>query len=247
MKAMILAAGLGTRLQPLTLDRPKALVEVAGKTLLQLAIDKVAGAGYNEIVINIHHFADQIIEYLYRNDNFGLDITISDERHQLLDTGGGIKKAGSLLSGSGPFLVYNVDVLSNIDLQVPLAYHNKRGGLTTLVVRDRKSLRYLVFDDQMILKGWEKSETGEKMSPNESNQQKRYAFSGIQIIDPSIFGMITESGSFSLISLYLRLAEHNNIFGYIDTSDIWMDLGKPEQLKESEIYLMRQQATGNSQ
>lgn len=240
MKAMILAAGLGTRLQPLTSDKPKALIEIAGKTLLQLAIEKVINGGYEEIVINVHHFADQIIEYLYLNDNFGQDITISDERHQLLDTGGGIKKVESLLSGSSPFLVYNVDVLSAIDLQTLRSYHNERGGLATLSVRNRKSSRYLVFDDHMILTGWKNSVTGEKLSVSDSKQSQLYAFSGIQIIDPAIFDLITESGTFSLISLYLRLAENNNIFGYIDTSDIWIDLGKPEQLREAEKYLSRQ-------
>ncbi len=237
---MILAAGLGTRLLPLTKDKPKALVEIAGKTLLQRAIEKVASVGCNEIVVNIHHFADQIIEYLYLNNNFGLGITISDERHQLLDTGGGIKKAASLLSGSGPFLVYNVDILSNIDLQELLTYHNESGGLATLAVRKRKSSRYLIFNDKMILTGWKNIKTNEEIAVRESTVKQTFAFSGIQIIDPSIFNMITESGPFSLISLYLRLAENNNIFGYIDTSDIWMDLGKFEQFKEAEKYLSRQ-------
>jgi NDP-sugar pyrophosphorylase family protein len=242
MKAMILAAGLGTRLHPLTIDKPKALVEIAGKTLLQMAIEKVSFAGYHDLVINVHHLADQIIEYLYRNNNFGLDIVISDEREQLLDTGGGIKKATSLLSGDGPFLVYNVDVLSSIDLQALRSYHDERGGLATLAVRERNASRYLVFNENLILTGWKNVDTGEEKFLCDSIQQQVFAFSGIQIIDPAIFKMITESGSFSLISLYLRLARSENIYGYIDTSSLWMDLGKPDQLKEAEKYLNKEKS-----
>jgi NDP-sugar pyrophosphorylase family protein len=240
MKAMIFAAGLGTRLLPLTIDKPKALVKIAGKTLLQLAIKKVSSAGYDDLVINIHHHGEQIIEFLELNRNFGLNISISDEREQLLDTGGGIKKAAYLLSGTGSFLAYNVDVLSDIDLQELRLYHESRGGVATLAVRDRKTSRYLVFNENMMLTGWKNVVTGEEKFSRESLQQKTYAFSGIQIIDPSVFSMITESGSFSLISLYLRLAHTQSIFGYIDNSSFWMDLGKPDQLKEAEKYLKRQ-------
>lgn len=233
---MIFAAGLGTRLYPYTIDKPKALVEIAGKTLLQLAIEKVRIAGYDEIIINIHHLGNQIIDFLKRNDNFGLNIAISDESDQLLDTGGGIKKAAYFLSGNGPFLVYNVDILSNIDLKVFRSYHEERGGVATLAIRDRKTARYLVFNEDMKLSGWKNITTGEEKIIRNSITQKIFAFSGIQIIDPSIFSLITESGIFSLISLYLRLAKTHSIFGYNDTSSIWMDLGKPEQLKEAEKY-----------
>jgi NDP-sugar pyrophosphorylase family protein len=235
---MIFAAGLGTRLRPLTIDKPKALIELAGKTLLQMAIEKVSSAGYQDIVINIHHLGEQIIKFLELNKNFGLNISISDEREQLLDTGGGIKKAAYLLSGSEPFLVYNVDVLSNIDLQALRLYHESRGGVATLAVRERKASRYLVFDENMALTGWKNIVTGEEKISRNSIQQKIYAFSGIQIIDPSVFSLIFESGSFSLISLYLRLAQTQSIFGYIDNSSHWMDLGKPDQLKEAEKYLI---------
>jgi NDP-sugar pyrophosphorylase family protein len=234
---MIFAAGLGTRLHPLTIDKPKALVELAGKTLLQRAIEKVSSAGYHDILINIHHHGEQIIKFLELNRNFGFNISICDEREQLLDTGGGIKNAASLLFGSGPFLAYNVDVVSDIDLQTLRLYHESRRGVATLAVRDRNTSRYLVFNENMILSGWKNVVTGEEKISRDSIQKKTYAFSGIQIIDPSVFAMITESGSFSLISLYLRLAQTQSIFGYVDTSDIWMDLGKPEQLKEAEKYL----------
>jgi NDP-sugar pyrophosphorylase family protein len=230
MKAMIFAAGLGTRLYPLTLDKPKALVEIEGKTLLQMAIEKVSDAGYNELVINIHHFGDQIIEFLKKNNNFGLTINISDERDQLLDTGGGILKAAPFLKGGEPFLVYNVDVLSDIDLQLFRKYHMERGGVATLAVRDRKTARYLAFDESMQLTGWKNINTGEEIHSRNMQNCSLLAFSGIQLIDPSIFKLITETGNFPLIPLYLRLAREHPIFGYNDESLLWMDLGKTDQL-----------------
>ena len=237
MKAMILAAGLGTRLYPYTADRPKALVEVAGKTLLHRAIEKVSEAGYNDLVINVHHFGDQIIRFLEVNQNFGLNISISDERDQLLDTGGGILKAAPWLKGDQTFLVYNVDVLSNLDLNLFLQYHHKRGGLATLAVRDRKTARYLVFDELMQLTGWRNIKTGEEIKSRTGGESNLFAFSGIQLIDPEIFKLITETGSFSLIPLYLRLAKEYPIIGYPDQSTLWMDLGKPDQIIEAEKYL----------
>lgn len=235
---MIFAAGLGTRLYPLTLDRPKALVEIAGKTLLQMAIEKVSHAGYNNLVINIHHFGEQIIEFLQKNNNFGLTITISDERGQLLDTGGGILKAAPLLTGDEPFLVYNVDVLSDIDLQLFRKYHDEQGGLVTLAVRDRKTSRYLTFDESMQLTGWKNIKTGEEITSRNMQNCSLLAFSGIQLIDPSIFKLITETGNFPLIPLYLRLAREHQIYGYNDRSLLWMDLGKTDQLKEAAQYVV---------
>lgn len=237
MKAMIFAAGLGTRLYPLTSDRPKALVEVAGKTLLQRAIEKVSSAGYNELVINIHHFGDQIISYLKANNNFGQSIAISDERGELLDTGGGILKAAEWLDGNEPFLVYNVDVLSTIDLDLFRKYHLERGGVATLAVRDRSTARYLAFDESMQLTGWKNIQTGEEILSANNPFHILLAFSGIQLIDPGIFNLITETGSFPIIRLYLRLAVNNPIFGYHDQSSLWMDLGKPEEISEAENYL----------
>ena len=239
MKAMIFAAGLGTRLYPYTADRPKALVEVAGKTLLQRAIEKVSEAGCNDLVINVHHFGDQIIRFLEINQNFGLKISISDERDQLLDTGGGILLAAQWLTGEEPFLVYNVDVLSNMDINLLLQYHHERGGLATLAVRDRKTARYLVFDETMQLTGWRNIKTGEEIKSRTGRESNLFAFSGIQLIEPGIFNMITETGSFSLIPLYLRLARENSIIGYHDQSTLWMDLGKPDQVIEAEKYLSK--------
>jgi NDP-sugar pyrophosphorylase family protein len=238
MKAMIFAAGLGTRLYPLTNSVPKALVKVAGKTLLQRAIEKVSQAGFTEIVINIHHFGDQVIEFLHLNQNFGLNIRISDEREQLLDTGGAILKAAPLLKGPEPFLVCNVDVLSNIDLSQLYDFHVKKGGIATLAVRKRQTSRYLLFDSEMRLSGWKNISTGEEKIARRSEAYDVYAFSGIQFINPALFDMITETGKFPLIPLYLRLAEAHTIYGFNDTSSLWMDLGKPGQLEEAERLLM---------
>ena len=236
---MIFAAGLGTRLLPLTSDRPKALVEVAGKTLLQRAIEKVSSAGYNDLVINIHHFGDQIIKFLEQNNNFGLSISISDERDQLLGTGGGVLKASQWLNGDEPFLIYNVDVLSNIDLSLFRKYHKERGGLATLGVRNRQTARYLIFDEAMQLAGWQNKQRGEEIISRDCSDVSLLAFSGIQLIEPKIFKLITETGSFSIIPLYLRLSAVHPIFGYQDNSSLWMDLGKPDQIRAAENYLGR--------
>ncbi|GET29479.1 nucleotidyltransferase family protein [Prolixibacter sp. SD074] len=237
MKAMIFAAGLGTRLRPLTDNKPKALVEVAGKTLLQRAIEKVSDAGFDEIVVNIHHFGGQIIDFLKKNDNFGLDIRISDERGELLDTGGGILKARRLLEGLEPFLVYNVDVLCSLDLKKLLEWHRKHKALATLVVRKRETARYLLFDKEMQLSGWTNSKTGEIKMARQTPEVGKFAFSGIHIIEPSIFPLITETGKFPIIPMYLRLAAQNAVYGFEDTSGLWMDLGKPGQLKVAEEML----------
>jgi NDP-sugar pyrophosphorylase family protein len=239
MKAMIFAAGLGTRLYPFTANGPKALVEVGGKSLLQRAIEKVSAAGYTELVINIHHFGEQIIDFLKANHNFGISISISDERDQLLDTGGGILKASQWLKGNEPFLVYNVDVLSDIDLELFRKYHLHMGGIATLAVRKRQTSRYLLFNDELILSGWRNMNTGEEILARSCADSTLFAFSGIQLIEPAIFDLISESGRFPLIPLYLRLAKSIPIIGYHDHSSFWMDLGKPDQLLEAEKYFNR--------
>jgi NDP-sugar pyrophosphorylase family protein len=234
MKAFILAAGLGTRLAPFTSDRPKALVELKGITLLERALRKVNELQVSEIVINIHHFGDQIIKFIKDNNNFNLPIVLSDERAQLLDTGGALLKAKNLLGNKEPFLLYNVDVLSAIDLTELSTIHSQRGGLAMMAVRERITDRYLVFDLEMQLSGWRNVKTAEEKISRPGMSLKNYAFSGIQIIEPEIFHLITETGKFSMIDLYLRLAKDEAIFGYHDTSAYWMDLGKPDQLAEAE-------------
>ena len=233
MKAFILAAGLGTRLAPITLDRPKALVELKGITLLERAIRKVNELEVSEIIINIHHFGDQILEFLRSKQNFNLPITISDERNQLLDTGGAILNARQLLENE-PFLLYNVDVLTTLDLNLLFSYHALKGGLATMAVRQRATDRYLVFDQNMLLSGWKNVKSGEEKVSRICEEPRRFAFSGIQIIEPQLLSLITETGKFSIIDLYLRLAKSEAIYGYPDTSEIWMDLGKPDQLIAAE-------------
>ena len=234
MKAFILAAGLGTRLAPLTLDKPKALVELKGVTLLERAIRKVNELEVSEIIINIHHYGDQIVEFLKSKKNFNLPISLSDERGQLLDTGGAILKAKHLLGNEEPFLLYNVDVLSAIDLTALSSFHRQQGGLATMAVRERITDRYLVFDPDMLLSGWKNVKTGEEKISRPCQHPKNFAFSGIQIIEPRLLSLIIETGKFSIIDLYLRLAKKEAIFGYHDTSDYWMDLGKPDQLAAAE-------------
>ena len=234
MKAFILAAGLGTRLAPFTLDRPKALVELKGVTLLERAIRKVNELEVSEIVVNIHHFGDQIIDFLSKNRCFNHKILISDEREELLDTGGAILKAKDLLGSEEPFLLYNVDVLSAIDLASLAAFHSQKGGMATMAVRERVTDRYLLFDQEMQLAGWKNLKTSEVKISRPGMTLNSYAFCGIQIIEPEIFPLITETGKFSIIDLFLRLAKKEAIFGYHDPSDYWMDLGKPDQLAAAE-------------
>ncbi len=237
MKAMIFAAGLGSRLKNETSDKPKALVEVGGKTLLQHAIEKVKTAGISEIVINVHHFADLIIRFIAAN-NFGIPIHISDETGKLLETGGGLKKAKHFLEDSSTVLIYNVDILSNVDLSVVESVHQKSGALATLVVRKRETQRYLKFNKEQQLVGWVNKKNGEtKISqPKDFENARELAFSGIHFVQSEIFNYMPEKDRFSIIDLYLELAKSYNIRGFFDKSEWWMDVGKPGQLEEARRY-----------
>jgi NDP-sugar pyrophosphorylase family protein len=208
MKAMILAAGLGTRLKPLTDTIPKALVKVYGVTLLEQSLLHLKKSGINQVIINVHHFAEQIIDYLKVNHDFGIKITISDESGELLDTGGGLKKASW-------FFNKVVD------------YHIEKKGLATLVVKERETSRYFLFDDNLTLCGWENVKTGERLIPKQNvTTFSQLAFSGIQVMDPDIFNFITETGKFSLTGMYLRLSADHKIAGFIDKDSFWADSGK---------------------
>ncbi|BBE19601.1 nucleotidyl transferase [Aquipluma nitroreducens] len=236
MKALLFAAGLGTRLKEHTQDKPKALVSVAGKPLLQHAIEHLKQFGISDITINVFHFAEQVISFVKENNSFGIDMHISDERDQLLDTGGGLKKAGTFLKGNEPILIYNVDVISNLDLNTLLKYHQEQNALTTLVVRQRETSRYLMFDQNLQLAGWKNFSNGETIisrAESFANAQP-LAFSGIHIIQPEFLELITEVGKFPIMDLYLRLAKNQSIKAFVDESDLWMDLGKPEQLLAAE-------------
>jgi len=241
LKALIFAAGLGTRLKEHTSDKPKALVQLAGKTLLQHAIEKLISHHINDITINVFHFADQVISFL-KNQSFpGITIHISDEREELLDTGGGLKKAEIFLSGDEPILIYNVDVISNLDLNLLENDHRISGSLATLVVRQRDTSRYLMFDQHLQLAGWKNFSNGETKISREDEfaNSVPYAFSGIQIVQPEIFKLITETGRFPIMDLYLRLAQTESIHGFVDNSTIWMDLGKPDQLQMAETLFRK--------
>lgn len=231
MKAMIFAAGLGTRLKEETQSKPKALVKIGGKTLLQHAIEKLKNEGISEIVVNVHHFSDLMIKFIENND-FGVPVTISDETNELLDTGGGLKKAARYLSGEEPILLYNVDVLTNLDLRVVTESHKKSEALATLVVRKRKTQRYFMFDQNQRLVGWINKKNAEKFVsvPGAFENATEMAFSGIHIISPEIFNLMPAADRFSITNFYLELAKNHLIRGYFDESSFWVDVGKPEEL-----------------
>ena len=253
MKAMIFAAGLGTRLKPLTDTLPKALVPLAGKTLLQWQIEKLKAAGIRDIVVNIHHFPDMIINYLKDNDNFGCNIQVSDERDMLLETGGGLRKAKALLgsevqefrsSGEG-ILICNVDILSNIDIHTLLQAYNPN-EMGVVVVSPRDTQRYLLFNEENRLCGWTNIATGEVRGPISNTQYpisntQKLAFSGMQVLNPRIFDCMDEvvkqkGEKFSLIDLYLSIAEKEILRAYIPENYRMMDVGKINQLSEAESF-----------
>lgn len=242
MKAMIFAAGLGTRLKPLTDHMPKALVPVAGRPMLEHVILKLKAAGFNELVINIHHFGEQILNFLRANQNFGLTIHISDERDCLLDTGGGIRKAEPFFRGNEPFLVHNVDILSDTDLKALYEYHRQSGNDATLLASRRKTVRYLLFDDEKRLCGWINKDTlqtkpeGFAYNPE---HHREYAFSGIHVISPSLFHYMDErwTGKFSIMDFYLQTCREARIGGRLPDTLRLIDIGKPETLTQAEEFL----------
>lgn len=235
-QAMIFAAGLGTRLKPLTDTMPKALVRVGGEPLLWHVVQKLKAAGYERIVVNVHHFAQQIVDYLKANDNFGLDIRISDESDQLLETGGGIKKALPLFDPQEPILIHNVDILSNLDLtQLPM-------DTPLLVVSQRQTKRYLLFDDDMRLQGWTNIETGEvkgnisSLSP--LSPLKKLAFSGIHIFHPSLSPLLAEwPDRFPIMDFYLKACGSHLIRGYEASGLRLLDVGKLDTLEEADKFI----------
>ena len=242
MKAMVLAAGLGTRLRPLTNDRPKALVPVGGRTLLQISLERLSSIGVRDVIVNVHHFADLMIDYLKANKSFGLHIEISREE-ELLDTGGGLKKAAwFFLENSSatcePFILHNVDVISNIDLGRMVQFHARRNALATLAVQNRETSRYLLFDGDGQLCGRRAGRDGKvEMIAQVSDPQAR-AFSGIHVISPDLLTKMTEEGAFSIIPTYLRLAAAGEKIVAFNADEYhWRDLGKPESIAQAEHEL----------
>ncbi len=237
MKAMILAAGLGTRLRPLTDNLPKALVEVAGRTLLEITLSRLRTCGVREVIINVHHFGDLIIEYLKRNDDFGMRIEISRE-DVLLDTGGGLKRAAYFFVENTsdvdqPFILHNVDVISTIDLPLMVQFHSENSALATLAVQDRVTDRYLLFDEQSQLCGRQSGHDVATEIVRPAHQVQLRAFSGIHVISPRLFAM-TGAGIFSIITSYLHLAaEGQRILAFNADDYYWRDLGRPHSVMQA--------------
>jgi NDP-sugar pyrophosphorylase family protein len=248
MKAMVLAAGLGTRLRPLTNDRPKALVTIAGRTLLEIALERLRSFGVNEVIVNVHHFADAIVDCLKANRNFGMKIEISREE-TLLDTGGGLKKASWFFLEDGadtPFILHNVDVLSGIDLGRMARFHAEQKALATLAVADRQTSRYLLFDEAGRLCGRRAGRDGapELFGPAETLQP--LAFSGIHILSPRIFSLLSEEDAFPIVPAYLRLAaQGESILAFRSDGAYWRDLGRPESLAAAACDLADGACPGN--
>lgn len=243
MKAMVLAAGLGTRLRPLTDDRPKALVEISGRTLLEITLSRLKTFGIHEVIINAHHFAGMVVDYLKTNQNFGMKIEVSCEEI-LLDTGGGLKKAAwfFLQNSNSPdeFILHNVDVISTIDLNRMAEFHRATGALATLAVQKRNTSRYLLFDEQLELCGRRLVKEQKTELVRASKPAYELAFSGIHVISERLLKLMTEEGIFSIIDVYLRLAGlGEKIVAFRADEYYWRDLGKPESIALAAAGLKR--------
>jgi mannose-1-phosphate guanylyltransferase len=237
MKAMILAAGLGTRLRPLTDNRPKALVEIAGRTLLEIALSRLREFGVREVIVNVHHFAEMVVDYLKGHDDFGMRIEISREQ-VLLDTGGGLKKAAwFFLENSNrfePFILHNVDVLSTIDLGRMVQFHTENQALATMAVQERETSRYLLFDEHLQLCGRRSGRDQKPEFVRSSQQVQALAFSGVHVVSTGLLAMMMEEGVFSIIDSYLRLAaQGETILAFSADEYYWRDLGTPESVMKA--------------
>ena len=237
MKAMVLAAGLGTRLRPLTDDRPKALVQVAGRTLLEITLARLRACGIREVIVNVHHFAHMVLEYLKTHDDFGMRIEVSQEE-TLLDTGGGLKKAAWFFLEDShhnePFILHNVDVISTIDLGRIVQFHTENQVLVTLAVQNRETARNLLFDEQHQLCGRRTGRDPNTEIVRPAQQTQALAFSGVHVISRQLLKMMTEEGNFSIIDCYLRLAaQGEKVLAFRADEYDWRDLGKPENVKQA--------------
>lgn len=237
MKAMVLAAGLGTRLRPLTNDRPKALVEVAGRTLIEITLRRLASFGIHDVIVNVHHFADLVVDFLQKNQNFGMQVEISRE-DVLLDTGGGLKKAAWFFlddKNEEPFILHNVDVISTIDLERMVQFHRDNQCLATIAVQNRETSRYLLFDKSNDLCGRRLGIDGTVELVRGARDFKAFAFSGVHVISPRFLRMMSEDGAFSIITSYLRVAgAGESVRAFRADQYYWRDLGKPENVARAE-------------
>ncbi|HNR41722.1 MAG TPA: nucleotidyltransferase family protein [Bacteroidales bacterium] len=237
MKAMIMAAGKGTRLGRITQTIPKVLVDINGKSLLQRAVETCSRFGFDDIIINVHYLADQVEEEIQRLRRLGFRLSVSDERERLLENGGGLFKARDFFDND-PFLVYNADIVTDLDLSALLRYHREKNGLATLAVRKREGSRFFLVNGDGMLKGWCNNATGEKILAGDpgSAPLTEIGFSSIQILDPVIFSYMTE-GIYTVVDLYLKLAPLHNIFTYRHDSGYWFNVGTPENLEKVREYL----------
>ncbi|HVG42054.1 MAG TPA: sugar phosphate nucleotidyltransferase [Chitinophagaceae bacterium] len=233
MRAMIFAAGLGTRFKPWTDKHPKALALINGKSLLQRNIEYLQQYDITDVVVNVHHFADQIIDAVIKNDGWGSNVVISDEREEVLETGGGLLKAKELL-GAETFLTINVDILTDFNLKHFLSYHQQQQSLITLAVTERETARYLLFNKYNRLCGWRNTKTGDEKIVIQAKDIFEKAYSGIALFEPSVFDLITHTGTFSIIDLYLSLAPQNKIAGYDHSGNKLLDVGKPGSVEAAE-------------
>ncbi|MFT4203851.1 MAG: nucleotidyltransferase family protein [Chitinophagaceae bacterium] len=238
MRAMIFAAGLGTRLKPWTDEHPKALAVVNGKTLLQRNIQYLQQYGIRDVVVNIYHFPEQIREAVEQNNGWGSHITFSDETGQVLETGGGLKKAEKLLAGDGAFVVMNVDILTDLRLDKMIERHNYDRAVATLAVTDRETSRYLLFNNQDELVGWQNKKTGETKIARNAKDYIPRAFSGVHVISDILFNLIKQEGKFSIIDTYLNLANGSKIKGFDHSGGKLVDVGKPESIAVAEALFL---------
>lgn len=234
MNAMLFAAGLGTRLKPLTNDKPKALIEVNGMTMLHTALRKLENAGISKTVVNVHHFSNLVMEDIKRFNSDRMKVVVSDESDQLLDTGGGLLKARPLFDAKSPVLLYNVDIVTTANLQDFISFHRSHGELASLMIKHRLTTRHLLFNEQMELAGWENLKTGDKIITKDTSNYLEFGFQGIHIVEPRIFDLITETGKFPIMELYLRLASIQTFRGYESRNDLWFDIGTPEKLETTQ-------------
>ena len=232
--AMIFSAGLGTRFKPWTDKHPKALALVNGKSLLQRNVEYLQQFGIKDIIVNVHHFAEQITKTIDQNNGWGSQITISDESNELLDTGGGLLKAKQFFSDEEPFVTVNADILTDLDLNKLVAYHRKRKPLISFGVTNRSTSRYFLFDENDRLCGWKNTKTGEEKIAEPKVGLTLKAYSCVAVFQPEIFSLIPFTGKFSLTDLYLELAARHLILGYDHTGDKWIDVGKPESIALAE-------------
>jgi len=235
LKAMILAAGLGSRLKPWTDKHPKALAIVNGKSLLQRNVEYLQQYGITEVIVNVHHFGDQIIDALHKNNGWGSSVTLSDETSEVLETGGGLQKASWYFKDTDHFVLINADVLTDMNLGEMLQLHMQSSALATLAVSNRETSRYFLFDEHNCLRGWRNVKTGEeKPNPLPSGNLTPKAFSGIHIINSNIFPLIKQQGKFSMVDVYLDLCLNNTIQSFDHSASKFIDVGKPESIAKAE-------------